>query len=315
MGTSRRVFVTGGSGFIGANLARAEIEAGNEVHLLLRPEARLWRLEDIQARYVAHAGDLREAAEVRRAVDACRPEIVYHLATHGAYPSQKERAQILATNLVGTVNLLEALAGRDYLGMVHTGSSSEYGHKDVPMLEDALLEPRTDYGVTKAAATLLCQAEAYRGAPISTVRVFSAYGPWEEPTRLVPYVLDSCLRGVAAKVTAGAQPRDFVYVDDVVELIRVAATRPGCQGKILHAGTGVQSTVRQMVETIAAVCGGPAPQFGAEAVRPDEPRHWVAGIERTVALSGWQPACDLPSGIERMKRWWLAREKRDLIAA
>src|SRR5262249_22952715 len=156
----------------------------------------------------------------------------------------------------------------------------------------------TDYGVTKAAATLLCQAEAYRGAPIVTVRVFSAYGPWEEPSRLVPYVLDCCLRGVAAKVTAGDQPRDFIYVDDVVELIRIAAVRPSCHGRILHAGTGVQSTVRQMVETIAAVCGGPGPQFGAEAVRPDEPRHWVASIERTVALSGWKPTRDLSSGIQ-----------------
>jgi nucleoside-diphosphate-sugar epimerase len=308
--SARRVLITGGSGFIGANLARAEIAAGSEVQLLLRAEAKLWRLQGLEGRYVAQPGNLTDATAVRRAVEASRPDVVYHLATHGAYPSQQDRGTIIATNLVGTVNLIEALAGRDYQALVHTGSSSEYGHKDRPMAEDDRPDPRTDYGVTKAAATMLCQAQAYRGAPTCTVRVFSAYGPWEEPTRLVPYVLESCLRGVPAKVTAGAQPRDFVYVDDVVDLIRLAADKPECRGRVLHAGTGVQGTVRGMIEAIHEVCGGPAPQFGAEPVRPDEPRHWVASIKATRALTGWAPRYDLRAGLTRMKQWWLGCQGR-----
>lgn len=310
MAQPTRVLITGGSGFVGANLARAELDAGNEVHLLLREEARLWRLADLAGRYTAHTGDLASAADVRRAVEASRPEVVYHLAAHGAYPSQKDRAAILATNLAGTVNLLEAMSGRDYVGLVHTGSSSEYGHKDEPMRETDLLEPRTDYAITKAAATLFCQAEAYKGAPIANVRVFSAYGPWEEPTRLVPYVLDCCLSGKPASVTAGSQPRDFVHVADVVALIRAAAVTPRCHGKILHAGTGVESTVRRMIDVIAEVCGGPAPVFGAESARPDEPRHWRASTGATRQLTGWKPAHDLRSGITQMKHWWLACQAR-----
>ncbi len=310
MATPQRVLITGGSGFIGANLARVEIAAGNEVHLLLRDEARLWRLAGLQGLYVPQRGDLRDADAVRRAVMASRPDVVYHLATHGAYPSERDRATILATNLAGTVNVLEALAGREYQALVHTGSSSEYGHKDGPMRESDVLEPRTDYGVTKAAATLLCQSEAYRGRAACTVRVFSAYGPWEEPSRLVPFVLESCLKGIAPKVTAGTQPRDFIHVDDVVDLIRLAARMPECRGKILHAGTGRDCTVRQMIETIHAVCGGPAPIFGAEQTRADEPRRWVASIEATTALTGWTPRYDLPGGLGQMKQWWLASQGR-----
>jgi nucleoside-diphosphate-sugar epimerase len=304
MALPRRVLITGGSGFIGANLTRAEVEDGAEVHLLLRAEALLWRLDGLAGQFQAHRGDLREAGDVRRAVEAARPEVVYHLATHGAYPSQVNRGTILATNLIGTINLLEAMAGRDYQAFIHTGSSSEYGHKDGPMREGDVLEPRTDYAVTKAAATLLCQAEAYRGAPACTVRVFSAYGPLEEPSRLVPYVLDCCLRGVPARVTAGAQPRDFVYVEDVVALLRTAARLPACRGHILNGGTGIESTVRQMVDTIHQVCGGPAPIYGAERVRPGEPKTWLAGIDLTRALTGWRPRFDLAAGIARMKHRW-----------
>jgi nucleoside-diphosphate-sugar epimerase len=301
-----RVLITGGSGFIGACLAHDLVGEGHDVHLILRPEAKTWRLDGLTGRYAAHAGDLRDAASLRRAVAACRPDVVYHLATHGAYPAQRDRATILATNLIGTANLLDALEGHDYRALVHTGSSSEYGHKAAPMREDDRLEPRTDYGVTKAAATLLCQAEAYKGRPVTTVRVFSAYGPWEEPSRLVPYVMGCCFRGEDPHVTAGAQPRDFVYVDDVVQLLKAAAHAPAARGQILHAGTGVQHTVRDMIETIVAVCGGGRvrARFGAAVTRPDEPAAWIASIARTTELTGWRPRHELTAGVRRMWQWF-----------
>src|SRR5262249_2876460 len=149
---------------------------------------------------------------------------------------------------------LDALDGHDYRALVQAGSSSEYGHKDGPMRETDRPEPRTDYAVSKAAATLLCQAEAHKGRPVATVRVFSAYGPWEDPSRLVPYVMGCCLGGERPRVTGGGQPRDFVYVADVVALLKLAAVYPAARGQVLHAGSGRQQSVRDMVETILAVC-------------------------------------------------------------
>jgi nucleoside-diphosphate-sugar epimerase len=234
--------------------------------------------------------------------------VIYHLAAYGAYPFQKDRAAILATNLLGTANLLTALEDQDYRAFIHAGSSSEYGHKDRPMREDDLLQPRTDYGVAKAASTLLCQGAAQNGRPVTTVRLFSAYGPWEEPSRLVPYVMGCCLRDVAPQVSAGMQPRDFIYVEDVLDLMILAADAPAARGQILHAGTGVQSTVRDMVETIVAVCGGGRvrAEYGAAACRPGEPSCWVASIDRTRQLTGWRPQHDSRAGIEHMWAWMRA---------
>ena len=190
-------------------------------------------------------------ATVRAAVAACRPEVIYHLATHGAYPAQRDRATILATNLLGTANLLDSLNGCDYRALVNVGSSSEYGHKDGPMHEGERLDPRSDYGVTKAAATLLCQAEAYRGKPVVTVRIFSAYGPWEEPARLVPYVMGCCLRGETPKVTAGRQPRDFIYVDDVIRLLQIAA---GATNTSVCGASVTPAVVSVAVRVVVSAC-------------------------------------------------------------
>jgi nucleoside-diphosphate-sugar epimerase len=305
-GGRERVLITGASGFLGACLAHDLVAEGHDVHLLLRPDFKGWRLDHLAGQYTPQWADLCNAVDVKRAVAACRPEVVYHLAAHGAYPSQKDRRAILATNLLGTANLLDALDGHDYRALVHSGSSSEYGHKDGPVSEADRLEPRSDYAVTKAAATLLCQAEAYKGRPIATVRVFSAYGPWEEPSRLVPYVMDCCYRGVHPRCTAGLQPRDFIYAEDVVDLLKVAAHHPAARGQILNAGTGRQQRVRDMVETIIAVCGDGRvrAEFGNEPLRPDEPTRWQASIDFTTAVTGWRPRYDLHAGVERMWQWF-----------
>jgi nucleoside-diphosphate-sugar epimerase len=140
---------------------------------------------------------------------------------------------------------------------------------------------------------------------VTTVRVFSAYGPWEDPTRLVPYVMDCCLRGERPRVTSGRQPRDFVYVDDCVELFQRAARSPAAHGQILHGASGRQRSVREMVETIESVCGDGRfmAEFDSEPQRADEPKTWFGSIERTTALTGWRPRHDLRSGIERTWAW------------
>jgi nucleoside-diphosphate-sugar epimerase len=305
----RRVLITGGTGFIGASLARDLITGGHEVHLLARSEAGLWRLEGLHGRFALHRADLRDASAVREAVRGARPDTVFHAAAHGTMPGRHDRQAVLASNLLGTANLLDALEGCDYQRLVHVGSSSEYGHVDRPMREDDRLLPRTDYGVGKAAATLLCQAEALRGRPVCTVRVFSAYGPWEDPSRLASHVLDCCRRGVRPGVTAGRQPRDFVYIDDVINLLKAAASHPDAPGEVLHAGTGRRQTVRDLVEAALAVCTGGrlAAEYGAAPARPDEPATWVADIAHTTAAVGWRPAHGLEAGVRRMWAWFRAR--------
>jgi nucleoside-diphosphate-sugar epimerase len=307
MGQRQRVLITGASGFVGACLARDRLAAGDDVHLLLRGPGS-WRLADLDGQYTAHLADVRDGPGLAAAVRSARPEVVYHLAGHGTLPWQKDRLEILSANLLGTANLLDALDGHDYEALIQVGSSSEYGHKDGPMRADDRPVPRTAYGVSKAAATLLCQAEALRGRPVVSVRIFSAYGQWEDPMRIASYVMGCYLRGETPRVTSGRQPRDFIYADDVVALLTAAAKRPQCQAQILHAGTGVRQTVRDLVEAVAAVCGcGVRPEYGAEPSRQDEPDTWVADIAQTVELTGWRPRHDLRSGVERLWEWYRRR--------
>ena len=123
-----RFLITGATGFVGACLARKLAGLGYEVHLLARPGADRWRLEGLEGKLQWHVSDLTEGERVREIVRAVAPTVIYHFATHGAYPSQTDADRIILTGVFGTWNLLKACAAVDYKLLVNIGSSSEYGN-------------------------------------------------------------------------------------------------------------------------------------------------------------------------------------------
>src|SRR5262245_13036574 len=119
-----RVIVTGASGFVGANLARRMIRDGHQAHLLVSPVTESWRLADIKGHAPQYPIDLIDADAVRRVVETIRPDWIFHLAAHGAYSWQTDVRRMVATNLMGTINLVEACLHTGFDAFVNTGSSS-----------------------------------------------------------------------------------------------------------------------------------------------------------------------------------------------
>ena len=236
-----------------------------------------------------------------------RPQWVFHLAAHGAYSWQSDSAEILRTNVLGTANLLEACLDAGFEAFVNTGSSSEYGFKDHPPREDEALEPAGPYAVAKAAATLYCsQAARANGAPISTLRLYSVYGPWEDPRRFIPrlvaYGRDGRLPPLASPLTA----RDYVYVSDACDAYLKVARSARDPGAIYNVGTGVQTTLRDAVQVGRRVLGIAAePVWQTMPDRSWDTGTWVADSSRLRSAVGWHPLVDLDYGL-RLTADWLA---------
>ena len=197
-----------------------------------------------------HHADLRDPERVRQTVRKVRPDWVFHLAVHGAYSWQTDTRAILDTNVLGTAHLVEACQEVGFETFVNTGSSSEYGPKCHAPSEDTWLEPDSCYAVSKAAATLFCQFTARKtGLAMPTLRLYSVYGPFEDPGRFVPSLVLRGMEGTYPPLADRATARDFVHVDDVVEaFLRVATRRPDDPGAVYNVGTGIQTTLGQAVE-------------------------------------------------------------------
>ena len=302
-----KVFITGAAGFIGANLARHLLQMGCEVHVLLRPQSRTWRLDDILSELNCHAGDLTNKEELSQLVRATRPEYVWHLATYGAYPFQTDARNILETNILGTCNLLTACENLEHLQrLVYMGSSSEYGKKSGAMREDMLLDPATLYGIAKATATMLCvYFHKEKKLPTTVLRPFSVFGPYEEPGRLFPDVVTALLRGQSPRLANPDATRDFVYVDDVLDALLLAAQAPKVIGEVCNVSSGKETSIRQIFEIAKRVTASSIhAAFGTAAPRVYDASMWVGDATKAVEVLGWEPKHTLENGISKTIAWY-----------
>jgi nucleoside-diphosphate-sugar epimerase len=305
-----RALVTGAAGFLGANLVRHLLDAGHEVVAVSRPGGNSWRLEEIVSEVRTLELDLRDSAAVERAVDTIKPQWLFHLAAHGAYSWQTDIATMIDVNIGATAALLAGARGTEVQAFVNAGSSSEYGLKTHPPSEDEWLQPNSAYAVTKAAGTHLVGLAAAQGLPAVTLRLYSIYGPWEDPGRLVPALVREAARHRLPPLVDPQTARDFVYVDDCCEALMQAAQHgaPAGPGAVLNLGSGTQTSLEQLV-TIArrALSVTALPEWGTMEQRRWDTNAWVSDARAARKHLGWATSTDLADGLARTANWLRVR--------
>jgi UDP-glucose 4-epimerase len=304
--SSRRALVTGGAGFVGAALTRRLLAEGHRVELLLRPGSDTWRLDDIRRSFAVQEADLRDRQAVRAAVASAAPDWIFHLAAHGAYSWQTDTRGIFESNALGTLHLVDTCVDQGFEAFVHAGSSSEYGLKDHPPSEEEVPEPNSDYAVAKVTATLLCRQRAVQhGLHLATLRLYSVYGPWEDPRRLMPVLVAHGLRGELPPLVDPDTARDFVHVEDVCDAFLLTASKrvPGSDG-VFNVGSGTQTTLRQVVDIARhALNISASPNWGSHAPRSWDTNVWVADAAKIARELGWEAQMNLEDGIRNLAEW------------
>jgi nucleoside-diphosphate-sugar epimerase len=300
-----RTLVTGAGGFVGANLVRRLVAEGHDVTGIVRPAGTRWRLSGEEERARLVEVDLCDEGALRRVVQEVQPQWVFHLAAHGAYSWETDSGRIADTNLMATARLIDVCQEVPVTAFVHAGSSSEYGYKDHAPSEDEPLEPNSRYAVAKAAATMFCRYAALEGMPTITLRLYSVFGPYEDPRRLVPALVVNGLRNELPPLVRPDVARDFVWVDDAVEAFLLAAgTAHARPGAVYNVGSGIQTSVKDAVETARQVFSiSAAPRWGSMPSRAWDTTCWVADNRRIGSELGWQPRVDLAEGLRRTGAW------------
>lgn len=280
-----RVLVTGASGLIGSHLLGL-LDA--EVVALSRSE----RADDGPVRW--RQCDIEQPGALAAIVDAERPDVVIHLA--GAVRGDRTREAVgptLRANLVATVELLEAAAGCRRI--VLSGSLME------EPTGGAQAVPPSPYGVSRWASSAYGRMfHAIFDAPVTILRPSYAYGPGQERTKLIPYVITSLLAGESPRLSSGEREIDWIYAEDVARAYLAAATQPGVEGLTLDVGSGIRAPVSAVVEQIVELIGPTAgrPEIGAVPVRRME-QDVVPDVDAAAAALGWRAATPLEEGLRR----------------
>lgn len=256
-----------------------------------------------------HSADLCSGADLTRQLKEISPHWIFHLAVYGAYSDQRDRAEMVQTNYVGTCNLISAALDAGFESFVNTGSSSEYGLKDHPASEREWLDPNSYYAATKAGATLFCRYTAKEtGMRIPTLRLYSVYGPLEAAGRLMPTLIRHAMLGMLPPLVHPDIARDFIYVDDVTDAYIRAASMPLPEpGVVYNVGSGRQTTIRELVEITRSVFDvSSPPDWGTMKARQWDTTAWVGDIQAIGADLAWSPHTDLACGLRKMRDWFLA---------
>ncbi len=305
--------VTGATGFVGANLVRGLVAAGYRVAIIVRPTSNPWRLRGILGRLQHLVADLADPVATAHAVRRAKPTIIFHTATASTYGGMSaDDRDMVRANLITTINLIEACAPLPYRCLVNTGSSSEYGPATKPMRETDLTEPRDGYAITKCAATHYASAAGRREKrPIVTLRLFTPFGPWDDPKRLMPTVICSALANRPLKLARPEIGRDFVYIDDVVTAYLAAIPRAKMlTGEIFNIGSGRQHTLADVARAVIAETKSKSkPIWGVTPASPQDNRFWQADIRKAKRFLKWQPKTSFQEGV-RLTTAWLGEHRQ-----
>ena len=328
------ILVTGGAGFIGSNFVLEWLAGGTEPVVVLDKLTYAGNLENLAAvrgdeRFTFAHGDIADQARVAgllrdhgvRAVVNFAAESHVDRSIHGP-------AEFIQTNVVGTLQLLEAV--RAYWGalaegpkeafrFLHVSTDEVYGSlgaDDPAFTEEHLYQPNSPYSASKAASDHLVRAYHHTyGLPVLTTNCSNNYGPYHFPEKLVPLMILNALGGKPLPVYGdGRNVRDWLYVTDHCSAIR-RVLEAGQLGRTYNIGGRNEKTNLEVVQTLCAILDAVSPRAGGGSYwelvqfvkdRPGHDRRYAIDASRMEKELGWLPAETFETGIRKTVEWYLA---------
>ncbi len=314
----KRVLVTGAGGFIGSHLAERLVELGASVRALVHYNALgtwgwLDQSELAQDMEVV-PGDICDRDCVHEAVRGC--DVVFHLAALIAIPySYRAPESYVRTNVIGTLNVVQAARELGTSRVVHTSTSEVYGTaRYVPIDEKHPLQGQSPYSASKLSADKM--AESFHlsfDVPLVTVRPFNTFGPRQSARAVIPTIITQCLVGDVVRLGSTRPTRDLNFVGNTVDGFLKAAVEPKAIGRTINLGSGREISVGDLARLIGEIMGQPITiECDENRLRPNNSEVERLLADNTLAreLLGWQPEVDLETGLATTVNWMREHVKR-----
>jgi UDP-glucose 4-epimerase len=305
---ARRILVTGGAGFVGSAVTRRLVDAGARVTVL--DDLFTGKAEELPTGAEFVRGSVTDAALVNELV--AEHGLIFHLAARNIIASTANPLDDYATNIGGTLNILLAARESKVDRVVYSSSASVYGNpRTIPINEDDGLWTLSPYAVSKLGGENYCTAfaESY-GLRVSTVRFSNVYGPHQRPDNPYSGVVSKFLVEAHAgrPITVhgdGEQTRDYTYIDDAVDATLLAAVHPRAEGEVFNVGTGIETSVNHLANSIGVALGKPIDVQHVDRRDIDNIRRRVVNIEKIRRMLRWTPQFTLERGLAETVDWYL----------
>lgn len=315
----KKILITGGAGFIGSHLTDALLARGDRVVVLdnfnhfYSPKIKRLNLQfaSKSSRFKLYDLDIRRIA-LKDIFLAERFDSVVHLAAMAGVRQSIKNPNLYAdVNVVGTVNVLDAIRAALIPQLIFASSSSVYGNRSHGPFGES---DRTDnqisvYGATKKSGELLCETYAKQfGIQTTVLRFFTVYGPRNRPDMACYKFLDSIFREKSILgYDIGASARDYTYVGDIIEGILAAIDKP-FSFEIINLGNSSPIKIPVLIKTIGKAVGKSA-KIKRLPRQPGDVSLTFADIRKAKRLLAFNPQVKLDSGVSKLVQWYVEKSQ------
>lgn len=308
-----KVLVTGAGGFIGSHLVERLVIMGMRVRALVHYNSRNdWGLlellqKDVLSQLEVVTGDIQDPFSLHKAMKGCN--VVYHLASLIAIPHSYRAPQShVATNVMGTLNVMQVALENNVEKMIHTSTSEVYGTAQyVPIDEKHPLQGQSPYSASKIGADMI--AESYYRSfnlPVAVMRPFNTYGPRQSARAIIPAIIIQTLNNQPVNLGNLQPTRDLNYVSDIVEGFIKVAESPKSIGQVINIGTGKEISIRDVANKIFSLMnyrGIIQEETSRKRPKKSEVERLMCDNTKAKTLLGWEPRVSLEQGLRQTIDW------------
>jgi len=316
----KTVLVTGAGGFIGSHLIEKLVNLGAKVRAFVRYNSRNdWGLVETlplntKEEIEVIMGDLRDSETIKGVMKDV--DVVFHLGALIAIPySYVHPREVVETNIMGTLNILNAAKEYRPEKIIHTSTSEVYGTAQyVPIDEKHPLQGQSPYSASKIGADKLAES-FYRSydLPVNTLRPFNTYGPRQSARAVVPTIITQALAQNKVLLGSLEPTRDLSYVDDIVDGFIKAAESEKSVGEVINIGSGFEISINDLANKIISLIGKKVKIISdPQRIRPpkSEVERLMADNSKAKELLGWEPKVSLDEGLRKTVDWFSKFQSR-----
>ena len=290
-----KILIAGGTGFIGFHLAK-KLKKNYDITILSSQKVKFFR-KITKVKYI-----ICDVTFKKKLQKILKKRIFNHVINLSGYVNHSKKKKTFISHYNGCKNLANIFLKKKkpLKSFIQFGSGLEYGHKKCPHKVSLNSSPRSNYAKAKyLSSKYLITLHKKKNFPVTILRLYQAYGPNQTKNRLIPIIITKSLKNEKFNCTDGKQKRDFLYIDDLVDMTSKVIKSNNVRGKIINAGSGQRVSVRNIIEKIVLFSKGGIPIYGKIKMRKDENTNMFPDISNTKKLLQWKPKISLDVGLKR----------------
>ena len=297
---SKKILITGGTGFIGYHLAKKCLELNWSVTSLSSKKPKRFRKLK-KVKYLIC--DISNQKSLKKKINQ-NYDYVVNLA---GYVDHSHKYKTMKSHYNGCKNISSFFLKSKIKKFIQIGSSIEYGKISSPQKENNFNKQKTYsfYGTSKLLSTkFLLKLKKKFDFPVSILRLYLVYGPKQDPNRVIPITIHNALKNNNFDCSSGLQYRDFLYIDDLLAAIFKTLKNKNSSGEIFNIGSGKPVKIKKLILKICKIIGHGKPRFGMIKFRKDEIKKLYPSIEKAKRLLGWKPLVNINLGLKKTIKYY-----------